>query len=250
MGLVFDESFFSSQPGVKSLLALFEHTPNVVFYAKDRRSRFVAANSAMMAARQVRDADEILGRSDTDFHPPTLAEAYIAEDRTVIESGVPLVNQSWFVIDHAGRSGWFRSSKTPLFGRGDRVIGLAGIRYAIATPEDRAAQFRNLAPAIQYLEENYTESIPTETLARLAKISVTQFNRRFDEVFRSSPRQFLLSLRIEKARHLLTFTEEPIGAISAQSGFYDQSHFTRHFRKLLGMTPIQYRKRFRSHGGG
>ncbi len=246
MPLAVDSQFFSTNPRAASFLELFEFIPGIVFYAKDRESRFVAANSTMLATKNLSSPAELLGRSDDEFHPPNLAEAYVAEDRAIMESGNALSNQSWFVIDQNGRPGWFRSSKVPLYSSDETVIGIAGIRYAISTPEDRAAQFQNLAAAIQYLETNYASPISTSHLAKLAGMSVTHFNRRFAEIFRVSPNRFLLSVRVEKARFLLATTTSTISDIATDTGYYDQSHFTRHFRKLTGLTPKMYRRQYQA----
>ncbi len=225
-------------------MALFEHLPGIVFYAKDLQSRFVAANSAMLATKKLLSPEELLGRTDRDYHPPALAEAYIEEDRMIMKSGEALANQSWFIIDQNGRPGWFRSSKTPLFSGEGKVIGLAGVRYAITTPEDRADLFQNLASVAQYLEKHFADQITAEQLADMAGLSVTHFNRRFSATFRMSPNRFLMSIRIEKARYLLTMTTKEIIDIATETGFYDQSHFTRHFRKITGITPKAYRLQY------
>ncbi len=245
MPLSLNQEFFKLNPAATGFLDLFEFLPGIVFYAKDRSSCYVAANSTMLATKRLTSPSELLGRSDRDFHPPALAEAYIDEDRSIMETGKPLANQAWFVIDLSGRPGWFRSSKVPLHDADGSVIGLAGVRYAISTPEDRAQQFQNLVSAVHYLENNYTESISSSELAKLAGMSVTHFNRRFSEIFRLSPNQFLISLRVERARYLLSMTGMPIAEIVSETGFYDQSHFTRHFRKLTGMTPKKYRQQYR-----
>lgn len=239
-----DFDFFAAHPDVSSFLELFEYLPGVIFFAKDRQSRFVAANSAMLAVKKLQSADEILGRSDLDFHPPALAKAYMDEDQEIMKSGRPLANQSWFIIDQHGRPGWFRSSKTPIQTSSGEIVGIAGVRYSIETPDERTAQFQNLAAAVQFIEENFTEAITASQLAKIAGMSVTHFNRRFSELFRMSPNRFLQSLRVDKARHLLAFTQQPIGEIAVESGFYDQSHLNRHFSKLTGLTPRQYRQRF------
>lgn len=246
MSPAIDEEFFAAHPAVQGVLDLFDYLPGVIFFAKDLESRFVAANAAMLAVKELHDPKDILGRTDIDFHPPALAQAYITEDREIMESNRPLANQSWFIIDQNGRPGWFRSSKTPLHADDGKVVGIAGVRYAISTPDERKHQFQNLTAAIQFLEENYTESISAAQLAEIAGLSVTHFNRRFSELFRMSPNRFLQSLRIDKARHLLVHSEDPIGEVAIESGFYDQSHLHRHFTKVTGMTPKQYRKRFRS----
>jgi len=243
--LHFYRPFFEKRPAAAALIELFDYLPGVIFYAKDRESRYIAANRAMLVAKEIGDPADLLGRTDRDFHPAVMADAYIAEDRRVMESGRSLVNQVWFIVDRSGRPGWFNSSKVPLRDESGEVIGIAGVRYAIETPEDREKQFRGLAPVIRYLEENYTSSVPMREMAHLAGISSTHFNRQFTFLFGMSPTRFLHSLRVEKARQLLIHTDEAVGGIALETGYHDQSHFTRHFRRLTGMTPGQFRSRFR-----
>lgn len=236
---------FETRPAAAALIELFDYLPGVIFYAKDRESRYIAANRAMLVAKEVGDLADLLGRTDRDFHPAVMADAYIAEDRRVMESGRSLTNQIWFVVDRSGRPGWFNSSKVPVRDESGAVIGIAGVRYAIETPEDREKQFRGLAPVIRHLEENYTSSVPMSEMARLAGISSTHFNRQFTFLFGMSPTRFLHSLRVEKARQLLTHTGRSVGEIALETGYHDQSHFTRHFRRLTGMTPGQFRGWYR-----
>lgn len=244
--LHFHRPFFEKYPVAVALLEVFDYLPGVIFYAKDRESRYIAANRAMLVAKEIEDAAEILGRTDRDFHPAVMADAYIAEDRRVMEGGISLTNQVWFVVDRSGRPGWFSSSKVALRDQCRAVIGVAGVRYAIETPEDREKQFRGLAPVIRHLEENYTSLIPMVEMARLAGMSSTHFNRQFSSLFGMSPTRFLHSLRVEKARQLLSLTNRTVGEIALETGYHDQSHFTRHFRRLSGMTPGQFRSGFRS----
>jgi transcriptional regulator GlxA family with amidase domain len=60
-----------------------------------------------------------------------------------------------------------------------------------------------------------------------------------------APTRFLHALRLEKARQLLVETDRSVGEIAVGAGYHDQSHFTRHFRKLTGMAPGKYRAEFR-----
>lgn len=240
-----DEFFLDRNPAAWALIELFEYLPGVIFYAKDRESRYRAANQAMLAAKNLSDPAELLGKTDHDFHPPLLADAYVAEDRRVMKLGHALPNQVWFIIDRSGRPGWFNSSKTPLRNLEGAVIGIAGVRYSIETPEDRQRQFKALAPVIHYLEQHYMEPVSMKQMASLAGISSTHLNRQFSQIFNMSPTRFLHALRIEKARHLLASTNLAIGEIALETGYYDQSHFTRHFRRLTNLSPRAYRQRFR-----
>jgi AraC-like DNA-binding protein len=240
-----DGTFFAQGLDVGALVGLFDYLPGVIFYAKDRESRYVAANRAMLMAKELEDPRDLLGKTDRDFHPSVLADAYIAEDQRILEIGEPLPNQVWFIIDRSGKPGWFQSTKIPLRNGEGEVLGIAGVRYSIETPEDRKRQFRRLAPVIRHLEEHYTETVSMSEMAALAGMSSTHFNREFHAIFRMSPTRFLHALRIEKARQLLTGTDDPIGEIALVTGYHDQSHFSRNFQRVVKMTPRAFRKRFR-----
>lgn len=82
-------------------------------------------------------------------------------------------------------------------------------------------------------------------MARLAGLSPTHFNRRFRSLLKMTPSDYVLQRRVEEARRRLTETAEPVGEVGIGCGFYDQSQFTRMFRRVTGLTPLQYRKRFR-----
>ncbi len=82
-------------------------------------------------------------------------------------------------------------------------------------------------------------------MAKIADLAATQFNVRFRSVLQMSPTDYVLSRRIQDAQKRLTESSESMADIAIDVGFVDQSHFTKRFRKVTGMTPLAYRKRFR-----
>jgi AraC-like DNA-binding protein len=245
-GRDFQERFFAAHPDARSVMELFEHLPGAFFYAKDTASRYVKVNRAVLTGifRLEREED-LLGRTDREFQPPALAEAYLAEDRRVMERRAPIPNQLWFVPQVRGVPGWYVSTKAPLFGPDGAVVGIAGVMYPVATPEDQARRFQELAPVIRHIEGAFPERVSMAAMARLAGLSPTHFNRRFRALLKMTPSEYVLQRRVEEARRRLTETAEPVGEVGIGCGFYDQSQFTRMFRRVTGLTPLQYRKRFR-----
>lgn len=243
-GREFQREFFARNPSLEPLMDLFEHAPNVFFYAKDRKSRFVRLNRANCTVYGVNDEETLLGRSDRDFHPLSLAEGYIAEDQRVMEGGKPVVNQTWLVPYLNGSMQWFVSSKEPLLGKRGECIGICGVMYPIATPKEQLERFQKLAPAVRYLEQRFREHVKLSELAEFCELSSTHVHRLFQKLLRMSPAEYLLALRLQEARRLLATTDQPLSVIAFDTGFFDQSHFTKRFRKITGMTPTQYRKSF------
>ena len=68
------------------------------------------------------------------------------------------------------------------------------------------------------------------------------FGRMFRSTFHTTPHQFLLELRVQRAKQLLATTTVPIAEIAAQCGFPIPSHFTTTFRSRTGVTPTEYRR--------
>ena len=246
LGREFRDAFFRQHPGAESIVELFEYLPSAFFYAKDSAHRYIGVNTATLneVFGLVRQED-LLGRTDADFQPPALAEAYHSEDRRVMDGGRTLPNQVWLVPHVCGAPRWYVSTKTPLRDPRNKVIGIAGVMYPIETPEEQATSFKELLPVIRYIDQHYTEGISMSDMAAMARLSATHFNARFREILRMSPTQYVLSRRIQNAQNRLTSTSQSIADIGFAVGFFDQSHFTKRFRKITGMTPLAYRKRFR-----
>jgi AraC-like DNA-binding protein len=243
--IAFQADFFHRNPNAFSVTKLFEHTPSVYFYAKDAQSRYIKVNRETLTIFNLDNEVDLLGRTDREFQPPALAEAYLAEDRRVMAGRQTIANQVWLVPHVKGAPKWHVSTKTPLFDPKEKVIGIAGAMFPITTPADQQMHFRELLPALNHIDEHYQEHIAIETLAELTRYSITHFNRRFRELLRVSPTEHILSLRIQEAQRLLTTTSLPMSQVAAQIGFCDQSHFTKRFKKATGMRPLEYQKRFR-----
>lgn len=247
-GVTFSDTFYLQHPGARSVIGLFEHLPAVLFYAKDAQHRYIAVNRRNLTdVFGMEREEDLLGRTDLEFQPPALAEAYHAEDRRVMDSAEAIPNQVWLVPHVHGIPRWYVSSKTPLFGIDGSVIGIAGVMYPIETPEEQVSFFRELSPAIQFIDGHYIENISMKDMASLSGLSATQFNLRFRSILQMSPTDYVLSRRIQDAQKRLTETSESIAEIGINVGFVDQSHFTKRFRKRTGMTPLAYRKRFRHY---
>jgi AraC-like DNA-binding protein len=240
----FQTAFFQRHPDAQSVMALFDSLPNTAFYAKDIQSRFVRMNELCLHINGASKEEEVLGKTDRDFSPPAMAEAYLAEDRRVMDQNRPIVGQVWLVFHLRRLPHWYVSTKVPLLDARGKVIGLAGAMYGIAQPEESARYFRELHPVIRHIEERFSEPISMAEMARLAGLSSTHFNRRFRQLLRMTPTTYLHTVRIQCARRLLSSTQETLAAIAGETGFTDQSHFTRCFRQNTGMTPAEYRKRF------
>jgi AraC-like DNA-binding protein len=92
-----------------------------------------------------------------------------------------------------------------------------------------------------YLEDHYTSNVTLDEIAALSGLSAYHLIRVFRSVVGLPPHAYLEQVRIHRARQFLR-TGQAIADVAFRTGFTDQSHFSRHFKKLTGVTPGQYRK--------
>jgi len=76
----------------------------------------------------------------------------------------------------------------------------------------------------------------------MAGFSVQHFSRTFKESVGMSPHRYILQCRIERAQHMLRNTQRPLSEIAQLAGFFDQSHLSKHFRRMTGMSPSAIRR--------
>jgi AraC family transcriptional regulator len=100
-----------------------------------------------------------------------------------------------------------------------------------------------LRQAMDYLEGHMMQDISLEEMARLAGLSQSQFARLFKVSTGMPPYKWSLDARIKRAQELLVLGEESISAIAIQTGFADQSHFTKTFRRATGATPKDWQRK-------
>lgn len=227
-----------------SILGLFDFMPNIYFYVKDRNRQFLWMNEPLRELLGASNIAECVGKGDSDFFSSDLVFLYHQEDEAVIASRRPLLNRPWIVPERKGQPKWFLSSKIPLFDADGNVVVLAGIMQNLAHDFEIAHPLDEMRAVIDYIVKHYHEPINLETLAALVFLSVRQFERRFRRLFHMSPGEFILKVRIDAAVRLLMESDLSVTYIAQQCGFYDNSHFTRQFKKKMSVSPIQFRKKF------
>ena len=92
------------------------------------------------------------------------------------------------------------------------------------------------------LEAHMMQDISLEEMAKLAGLSQSQFARLFKSSTGMPPYKWSLDARIKRAQDLLLVGKESISDIAIQTGFADQSHFTKTFRRATGATPKDWQR--------
>jgi AraC-like DNA-binding protein len=123
-----------------------------------------------------------------------------------------------------------------------RVSALGDLLMTTPTEPSRGG----LSPAVtrrvcDYIEGHLNEKIRLDGLAALAGLSTDHFARAFHQSVGVPPHTYLLRRRLEHVEHMLRETQAPLSEIALATGFSDQSHLARHFRRWAGMSPRQAR---------
>ena len=241
---VWRQQFFKSLGEPLELLELFEFLPEVYMYVKDCDGRYLRANHVACRVVGVDSDLEMIGHTDFDFFPPAIAAQYVDEDRRVIESAAPLTNQVWLVPDNQGIPQIYLCNKIPLFDRMRKVIGIAGVKRPYEQSATATTGHGRLLKVVQFVTANYGDEISVADLAEQASLSSSQLHREFSSRFGITPNHYIREVRIGVARHLLESDQLSMAQVASQCGFYDQSHFSRQFKKSTGLSPLQYRRRY------
>ena len=98
-----------------------------------------------------------------------------------------------------------------------------------------------LHQVIDYARSNIHQNIGLVELAKQTNTSPFHFLRLFKLTTGYSPHQYILHLKMERAKHLISYTQLSLTEIAYELSFTDQSHFSNAFRKIVGITPRQFR---------
>lgn len=135
--------------------------------------------------------------------------------------------------DHAGRE-YFAHTHFRL------IVGLLARLYSQENNLDSSAIVR-LAQVITHMERHFTEPHTMTALAQIAGMTERSLLRTFRLATGTSPHNYLLQLRVNRAADDLRSSGKQITEIAFDVGFNDSNYFTRQFKKRMGMTPLEYR---------
>lgn len=116
-------------------------------------------------------------------------------------------------------------------------------RLPAARRTTREELFRRLQRGREYLERNFSGTADLTATARAACLSPFHFLRLFKIAFGRTPHQYLTDLRLQAAQRRLVESSEPVGSIGLSLGFENVNSFGRLFRRHLGVTPMDFRRK-------
>ncbi|MCF7784830.1 MAG: AraC family transcriptional regulator [Prosthecobacter sp.] len=241
MAAISPQAFLRRVRGAE-LARLFDLLPDMSFFIKDRQGRFMAVNRRGCDYCGVKHEKDAIGKTDADFFPRSRAAEYHADDETVMRTGNAIVNRVESAPEAEGSPRLVMSSKIPLRDLEGNIIGIAGFSRELDQVRSRSSEEARFAKVIEHMHRQPDAALSSAAMARMCGLSQSQFDRSFRLVFGSSARQYLLRVRVEAACRRLAETEETVAALAVELGFYDHAHFTRCFRRAMGLTPAQYRQ--------
>jgi AraC family transcriptional regulator len=107
---------------------------------------------------------------------------------------------------------------------------------------DGALPRGRLRAVVDYIEDHLDAGPTLEQLAAVARLSAYHFARQFKAATGLPPHQYVILRRVERARQLLQAgTDLSLAEVAADAGFSDQSQFSYHFKRMVGVTPGQFR---------
>lgn len=102
----------------------------------------------------------------------------------------------------------------------------------------------SIAACQTWIAHHYDEPSPVAAMIRLSGLSERSFARRFKQATGLSAMEYVHTLRLEEAKQMLESEDDPVEAIAQAVGYEDAAFFGRLFRRKVGITPAQYRRRF------
>lgn len=136
--------------------------------------------------------------------------------------------------------------KQPFF---ERIINNIIKNIVINIVRELSVQYQSqedlLDYVISFINEYYMTNITIEQLAKYSNYCIDHFRTLFKNKTGLLPKDYILNLRINKAKELLTKTNKPLDNIALSCGFEYYSHFSNCFKKITGISPSEYRKKYK-----
>ncbi len=224
---------------------LFDHLPEISFFAKDRHFRLMCASQRFLERFGFHEEAEIIGKDDFELFPERLAENFRRDDEEVMRHRRAEAEHRGALLQRAGRARLVHHEQAPAARWRGAVIGVMGTVHSYEGRREVLHPYLQLDRAIAYIREHFRSGVSVKELAHAIHVSPRQLHRKFMGAFGSSPQTFIMKLRIQAACEALQRKDAEIQEVARAHGFCSQSAFTQLFQKYVGLTPLKYQRRFR-----
>ncbi len=131
------------------LRAVVANLPDLL-YVKDTQSRFLLANQATATAMGAPTGSELIGKTDFDFYPRELAQAFYNDEQKVIGTGQPLVSRDEHIREADGSKRWMLTTKVPLIGEDGCIAGIIGIGRNVTALKQLESELRQAQQELEF----------------------------------------------------------------------------------------------------
>ena len=215
---------------------------NISIFFKNTQGRVVFGNRYLLSSLGIEHHADLLKFNDKDFFPEYLVEKFKRDDNEVITTCKPKKFIVELFKNKQGILGWYVTHKYPVLNANQNVIGVMGSIQEYKAINPGAYQANGaIFDSSQYIQEHFRDSLSINDLANMANMPIRRYQRHFKQIFNISPQEYIIRHRLHCACELLRHSMTAISTIAIESGFYDQSSFTRQFKKYLYTTPFKYR---------
>jgi len=223
---------------------LFEHIPNIMFFAKDRKRRLFMGNQRFLEHCGFTSIEELVGKTDIEMFPQYMEDKFARDDQAILSSGKPLLNLVELFPSRDRLPEWYITNKYPIFDQSGSVAAICGLiqSYERSFDDDNDP----VTKVVSLIKGSFDQTINIPALSQQAGLSQRQLERLFKKRFSITPREYIIRLRVLIAADKLKLTNQSVTEIALECGFYDHSSFTRQFRRHMGTLPLKFRK---SEGG-
>jgi PAS domain S-box-containing protein len=231
---------------------LINHIPDSIFF-KDLESRFLLANKAIAEYLDIKDPEELIGKTDFDFFPKKLAQKYFDDEQAITKSGEPRLNLIEQVLDSKNNIRWHSTSKLPLRNRKGEIVGIMGIGREITklVKEKKALRkARNAAEKADQLKSAFLANFSHEIRTPLN--GILGFSQFLKHSLKADPKtQNYIDHIIQNGKSLLAIISDIIDISKIESGQLqlDSRTFSLNdlIRQLLKHTEDELREKRKEH---
>ncbi len=217
-----------------------------------RGSKFVTSSGGIIlinpGAVHTGEAVDERGFEMRSFYPATSKMGMAAEELTGRHRGLPFFKDVQ-IYDHWATKSILSLHKSMFDGSSSLETESQYLwlmtqlieRYADAsfTEPKLGREKKAIEKACRYIEENFANGVSLDELAQHVAFSPYYFLRVFHAEVGMPPYQYLESIRVRHAQRLIE-SGKPLAEVTIETGFSSQSHMTRHFKRIIGVTPGQY----------
>ncbi|MCB0687330.1 MAG: PAS domain-containing protein [Saprospiraceae bacterium] len=126
------------------LRTLIDHIPDPI-YLKDKNLEKILANQADLKFTGLEKMENLIGKTDDEIYPPSLAAYFKAADLEVLETGLPMINRESYVKNAKGEGAWILASKYPFRDAAGQIIGLVGVSRDISNLKSSQENIKRLS---------------------------------------------------------------------------------------------------------